>query len=183
MKIPAILLMLCLSQTTFAQDTIAIPTQKDFNDVRWMSFMEITEAVEAEQRKKVEAIFKKYDFSGPEYDCNYHFTFMLDLDSCGKVKACRAAIDNKCYQGKLLDLQNEFYQLFLTETKPIANYCLINGKDEFYTNVIISFEISCDPDEVIFFEDETYISAGAIFKYDGADGPIYFKGFSFYCEE
>lgn len=135
----------------FAQnrDTVDFASRSEFNQFVDYDFMESSGGLTCEIRKKVRAIYKKYDFTGNEYDCQYRFDFLVELDSCGNILNCSNS-NNSRLKGDLLKFEEEVRAMIVESKEQLFNQVVLSDITYFYSATIFVFDISCSPDEIIF---------------------------------
>lgn len=185
MKIIIILISLFSFHSLFGQDTLEIEDRKDFDEVIWKSYINLYgDRLGTFNKSSIDSIFRTYNFEDSIYNCQYFLSFRFELDSCGSIIRCEPARTKKKYVGKVLEFQTEVRNWILNEAKPISNYCVVDNKSYFQLgSYLLDLEISCEPRELLFRENNAHISTGTVFKYQTDHGPIYFSGYSNFCDE
>lgn len=165
----------------FAQDTIKFDNRGEFNQYVRYSYSEHNSSLNIEIRSKVDSVFKKYDFTGNEYSCNYQFIFYIESDSCGKISNCEPAISNERI-GLLKKFEKEVCNMILLSKTRMLNKVILSDSVYYFKNAIFSFMLDCDLESVDFYRlSENKKIDDYIFVFKNEDEEIIFDGFKIGC--
>ncbi len=135
----------------FSQDTLVFNNRAEFNRFIEYSFTDAVNQLTPQIKNKIDSIFKTYDFSGEEYRCQYGFGVIVDFDTCGIINNCLPG--NNDETGKLPEFINEVCLAVANSNIQIPNKIIFEDTTYIFQSAIFTFEISCDPDEIIFYAD------------------------------
>jgi hypothetical protein len=166
----------------FGQDTLNFDSRVKFNQYIGYSFTDASNQLTPHLRNKVDSVFKTYDFNGEEYPCEYGFHVLLELDACGVIDTCSPG-RGITEIGRFPEFINEVCLAVANSDAQLPNKVILQDSTYIFQKTIFTFEISCEPDEVIFidFSDERLIGNKVlIFKEE--KNTIIFSGFKKGCE-
>lgn len=172
------LMLFCLNAFSgISQDTIETKNRREFDKLIQYTFLENTGGLNPVLRKKIKREFKRYDFTKKEYNCQYVFDYIIELDSLGNIKNCKQI-------GRYNDSAlNEFSEAVISIIKKssyhVANWIYLEDTSYCIETVQFSFEMSCEPRELIFKISQNEESRKRYVLCTRYDGKINcFSGFS-----
>lgn len=163
-----------------SQDTLIMLTPSDLYQNVSYAFMDLSGGLCSTIREDVDSIFHTYDFSGKEYDCQYFLSFLIELDSCGRITSCKPS-EKSNYPSKVSEFGQEVQSLITASNCTLQNTVQIGDSVIDYHATLFAIEISCDPDEVLF---PYYIDPvnTRILAYRDEYEVLIFSGFQNRCE-
>lgn len=171
-----------LSFFSISQDTIVLSDKKELDNIIRHSFRFQTELLNNVIRKDIDSIFKQFDFTGDQFECEYFFKFLIDLDSCGSVVNCTTL--NKFKTKEILsDFTNQISNYFKKSQWRIPSFSDCLETNYLFTSTIVGFETYCDSKDVQFLYPSEYSNQHKVYKLIDASKNIYFNGFINYCEK
>ena len=186
-------ILLVITNFIYGQDTVLIENRGEFDQMISYSFFGYTEELNPKLKKEIDSVFRTYNFEKPEYDCQYPFYYILDLDSCGYILDCipgkNLSKRSKNRDNYIATFEDEVRSIVLKSNWQINNMVILPDSIYRFQKTSFSFEISCDPPEVIFVEDYIYEDKDniprtpVIFTFPSKEGLIYFDGFKKGCQE
>ncbi len=142
------LAIFCFKNSYSQMDTVTFNNQIQFNECIYRCFRDYTRHLDASIQKKIDSVYQTYDFTGDEYDCQYRFSFLVELDSCGKIIRCNPG-NNKKF-GQLEKFEKEV-SILVEESNALFNNVVSYGDTSYIMDkTLFIFEIACDPYEVIY---------------------------------
>lgn len=165
----------------FAQDTILFKNRKEYHDNIYYAFNYSVEGLNESIQSKIKSTFEKYDLTGPEYDCEYHFTYGIDLDSCGNILDC--STNDKFTDENLINFSTQCRAIIENSDWKIPNSVQSMDSSYFFEGFVITFWTSCEPSEVIF--DKKPVERNekfCVYGYQDGDKFFYFNGFKIGCD-
>lgn len=176
-RIVFLMLFLLNSLIGISQDTIEVKNRSELDRLIQYTFLENTGGLNPTLRKKINQEFKKHDFSKKEYHCQYIFDFIIELDSLGNIKNCKQIGSHND------SVLNEFSEAVISTIRKsnyhVANWVYLEDTSFCIETVQFSFEMSCEPRELIFEISENEKSKKRYVLCTRNDGEMNcFSGFS-----
>lgn len=179
-----ILIIQSLSFMTFGQnrDTVDYNNRIEFDRFIGYSFMNSTESLTSSIREKVNTIFDKYDFSGDEFDCQYRFGLIVDLDSCGFITNCNIGQNN--VDNRFGSFLSDVCSVIVNSKCQLQNAVQLSDTSYIYNSTIFIFEFDCTSDGIIFNNsaDEGISTAYPVFRLKSKENVFFFDGFTTLCD-
>jgi hypothetical protein len=146
------LLFISIQCKALTQDSLFINNKAEFNNLIINEFLKEASALNQEIQNKIIKEFKRCKFSTKKYDCQYIFDFSIELDSCGKI--FKVELLKPYSDKKLRKFGVRVTKIIKTsEFEILNNVQLIDTHFALTNSFLFTFEISCDPSEIIFFEE------------------------------
>ncbi len=182
MKLFSIFIILFqLSFISLAQDTIVLSDKKELDNIIRQTFRHQTELLNNDIRKDIDSIFKQFDFTGDQFECEYYFKFLIELDSCGSIVNC-TTLNKFTTKDILSDFTNQISNYFKKSQWTILSFSDCFESNYLFTATIIGFETYCDSKDVQFLYPAEYKRQKKVYKLKINDKNIYFNGFKSYCD-
>lgn len=161
------------------QDTIVLKNRKEFNQLIQYRFLDETGGLTPVMRKRIEKKFKKFDFSDNQYKCQYLFDYIIELDSTGYIKKCKQL--GSFADSQLNEFSNGVVNIIINSKYQFPNRVNLVDTNYYIGTVQLTFELSCDPRELVFriSQNETSESRYVLYVKD-EEKNIYFSDFSKY---
>jgi hypothetical protein len=161
-----------------SQNIITVNTWSDFEFAIQIEFFRSSSGLNQEIQNKIKKEFRKYNFSGKKYNCEYSYNYLIYLDSCGQFESVKLL---KPYSDKKLKKFGTEVEKIISNSgiKILNNVHLIDTSYVFKDGFLFKFNTSCEPKELIFFEEPRKKEEIPIiiFKINELE-TIYFKDFT-----
>jgi hypothetical protein len=177
-----IVVFFVLNNYAIGQDTIRVDNKSKLNEIVRQGYNNHTDGMTEKIRFQVDSLFRKFDFSTSEYECEYLFMFIVDLDSCGYVQNCDYGNDN--YGKKNITLfVDGVRSIILNSNWHIQNVAVLPDTTFYFNRRLVQFRIICDPSEIEYLESSYRLIDHSLVLALSLEGVIYyFDGFKFGCE-
>lgn len=180
-NISIFIILFQLSFISLGQDTIILNDKKELDNIIRQTFRFQTEQLNYKIRTDIDSIFKRFDFTGNQFECEYYFKFLIDLDSCGNIVNC-STLNKDINIDILIDFTNEIANYFKKSHWKISSFSDCFEPNYLFTSTIVGFETYCDSKDVQFLFPLEYLKQNKVYTFKNEDKNIYFNGFKNYCE-
>ncbi|MNK08286.1 hypothetical protein D3C87_262160 [compost metagenome] len=170
-----ILFITIFGGVSFSQDTIVFKNKFEMERQITYNFLMKCEVLNKSIRKKIVKKFKKVDLEDKKYQCQYHFSYDVELDSTGHIIRC----DH--FDGYSDSTLNKF-ALDVAEIVKKSNWQIKNKVEltdscYFMNGFIFTFNTSCNPSKVEFIQNKPIRHKKVVFCYKEENRYIFFNDF------
>lgn len=176
------LVMLIGGKNAFGQDTLFYDDWHQFDQNIKYAYLEYHRTMPPELEDKIDSVFKTVDFTSPEIPCEYGFSFLADLDSCGNITGC-SPLNNHLTNAEMKLFETKVNVVLLTSNWQINNAVVLADTTYQFDQFRIHVETSCDPDEVIVAPEGWKWYNGRVLALRKENETLYFYDFMNGCNE
>lgn len=180
-----VFIFLLLNKSSFGQDTaIVYHDWTEFQNTIGYMYHDQTNCLKNDLRTQIDSIFTRYDFTGPEYACQYRFSFVLDLDSCGYAVNCTSNVQKENTLPHIAAFSREICRMLLNSNMRIKNTVALSDTSYWMRSAYFQFETSCEPPEILYADDLYSGSTSShLLLFRDEREETYFSGFRYGCDD
>ena len=183
-KVFPVILFYCLltNSPAFTQDTLRLQKWSQLDHIVRDGFCHYTEGMTEDIRKQINEWYKTFDFSGPEYDCQYHFTYAVNLDSCGYIASCDSS-DEHYGKKEITRFARGVGSIIKKSGWQVYNKAVLPDTTYLFKGLLFTIQLDCEPYALIFFDgSDAYIDHSVVCELQTDNGFFYFDGFQKGCD-